>query len=225
MRAHAFDAYGTLFDVHSAVARHAAAIGPQADRLSELWRSRQLEYTWVLNGIGAYEDFWTLTERALDTAIGLVGGVPPGIRAALLDAYSELAAFADVQPSLTALKDAGDTTILFSNGTPAMLERALASSGLSPLIDLVLSVHDLRLYKPLPAAYQLLAPWRGGGWQLSFYSSNRWDVAGAVACGIDTIWVNRRGAPDEYPGLPPSRVASDLATAVFVRGSGRSQAD
>ena len=69
-RARAFDAYGTLFDVHSAVARHAASIGPQAERLSELWRSRQLEYTWVLNGIGAYEDFWTLTERALDTAIG-----------------------------------------------------------------------------------------------------------------------------------------------------------
>jgi 2-haloacid dehalogenase len=213
MRAHAFDAYGTLFDVRSAVARHADAIGPQAERLSELWRSRQLEYTWVLSGIGAYEDFWTLTERALDTAIGLVGGIPPGVRASLLAAYADLDAFADVRPGLTALKDAGDTTILFSNATPSMLARALASSGLASLIDVVLSVHDLRLYKPLPAAYGLLAPWRADGWQLRFYSSNRWDVAGAVGCGIETVWVNRGGAPDEYPSLPPSQVWTDLATA------------
>ena len=103
-RAAAFDAYGTLFDVHSAVARHAASIGPQAERLSELWRSRQLEYTWVLNGIGAYEDFWTLTERALDTAIGLVGGVPNGLRPRLLDAYADLAAYPDVEPTLRTLK-------------------------------------------------------------------------------------------------------------------------
>ena len=216
MRAHAFDAYGTLFDVHSAVARHAAAIGPQAERLSELWRSRQLEYTWVLNGIGAYEDFWTLTERALDTAIGLVGGVPPAIRASLLEAYADLVAYADVRPALERLKAAGDTTILFSNATPAMLRRALDSSGLAPLIDVVLSVDGLRRYKPLPAAYGLLAPWRGGGWRLRFYSSNRWDVAGAVACGIDTIWVNRRGAPDEYPDLPPTAVKSDLGAAAFA---------
>lgn len=117
MRARAFDAYGILFDVHSAVARHAAAIGPQAERLSELWRSRQLEYTWVLNGIGAYEDFWTLTERALDTAIALVG-VPDGLRPRLLDAYADLAAYPDVSPTLRALRSAGETVILFSNATP-----------------------------------------------------------------------------------------------------------
>lgn len=213
MRAHAFDAYGTLFDVHSAVARHAAAIGPQAGRLSELWRSRQLEYTWVLNGIGAYEDFATLTERALDTAIALTGGVPPGVRAALLAAYAELDPFPDVRPALERLHATGATTILFSNATPAMLEQALASSGLATLIDVVLSVDTVRAFKPLPSAYQLLAPWRGDGRLLTFHSSNRWDVAGAVACGIDTVWVNRRSAPEEYPALPPRRVAPDLEIA------------
>ena len=203
MRARAFDAYGTLLDVHPAVARHAAALGPRAERLSELWRSRQLEYTWVLNGIGAYEDFWTLTERALDTAIGLVGGVPDGVRPRLLDAYAELAAFPDVQPTLRALKDRGETVILFSNATTAMLTQAVAAGGLTDLVDEIVSVDAIRCYKPLPAAYALLDPWRGPEWRLTFHSSNAWDVAGAVARGIDTIWINRRGAPAEYPGLAP----------------------
>jgi 2-haloacid dehalogenase len=209
-RARAFDACGTLFDVHSAVARHAASIGPQAERLSELWRTRQLEYTWVLNGIGAYEDFWTLTERALDTAIALVGGVPDGLRPHLLDAYADLAAYPDVEPTLRTLKADGETLIVFSNGTPAMLARALAASGLADLVDIVLSVDAIRAYKPLPAAYALLDPWRGPDWQLTFHSSNRWDVAGAVARGIDTVWINRRGAPDEYQSMSPRATVPTL---------------
>ena len=212
MRARAFDAYGTLFDVHSAVACHAAAIGPRAERLSELWRSRQLEYTWVLNGIGAYEDFWTLTERALDTAIGLVGGVPEGLRARLLDAYAALAAYPDVAPTLRALKEQGETVILFSNATVAMLARAVAASGLSDLVDEVVSVDQIRAYKPLPAAYALLDPWRGPGCRLTFHSSNAWDVAGAVARGIDTVWVNRRGALAEYSNFLPLLIVTDLTT-------------
>ncbi|MGD9508289.1 MAG: haloacid dehalogenase type II [Geminicoccaceae bacterium] len=211
MRARAFDAYGTLFDVHSAVARHAAVIGPQAERLSELWRSRQLEYTWVLNGIGAYEDFWTLTERALDTAIALAGGVPDGTRPRLLDAYADLAAYPDVASTLRALKQAGETVILFSNATPVMLTRALAATGLTGLIDHLLSVDSIRAYKPLPAAYALLDPWRGPDWRLTFHSSNAWDAAGAVARGIDTVWVNRRGAGFEYPGFAPGAAVADLA--------------
>ena len=210
MRARAFDAYGTLFDVHSAVARHAAAVGPRAERLSELWRSRQLEYSWVLNGIGVYEDFWTLTERALDTAIGLVGGVPDGVRPRLLDAYADLAAYPDVLPTLRVLKQRGDTVILFSNATVAMLTRAVTASGLAGVVDEIVSVDAIRCYKPLPAAYALLDPWRGPEWRLTFHSSNAWDVAGAVARGIDTIWVNRRGAPAEYPGLAPQRIVARL---------------
>mgnify|MGYP001457197409 CR=1 FL=1 len=210
MRVRAFDAYGTLFDVHSAVARHAEALGPQAERLSELWRSRQLEYTWVLNGIGSYEDFWTLTARALETAAALVGGVPAPQRARLLEAYAELAAYPDVAPTLAALKAANETVILFSNATAAMLERALAASGLAGLVDVVLSVDTIRAYKPLPAAYALLDPWRGSGRRLTFHSSNTWDVAGAVARGIDAVWVNRRAAPAEYPSFGPGLTVADL---------------
>lgn len=221
VHARAFDAYGTLFDVHSAVARHAHTIGVQAERLSELWRSRQLEYTWVLNGIGAYEDFWTLTEWALDTAIALVGGVPDGMRPRLLDAYSDLAAYPDVAPTLSALREAGETVILFSNATPTMLARALAASGLSSLVDHLVSVDPIRAYKPLPAAYRLLDPWRGADWQLTFHSSNAWDVAGAVARGIDTVWVNRRGSPGEYPSLPPSRTVGDLGQILTPQASAR----
>ena len=211
MRARAFDAYGTLFDVHSAVARHAAALGPRAERLSELWRSRQLEYTWVLNGIGAYEGSSPLPEPALDPAVVAGGGEPDGVRPRLLDAYAELAAFPDVQPTLRALKDRGETVILFSNATTAMLTQAVAAGGLTDLVDEIVSVDAIRCYKPLPAAYALLDPWRGPEWRLTFHSSNAWDVAGAVARGIDTIWINRRGAPAEYPGLAPQRIVDGLA--------------
>jgi 2-haloacid dehalogenase len=217
MRARAFDAYGTLFDVHSAVALHAASIGPQAERLSELWRVRQLEYTWVLNGIGAYEDFWALTERALDTAIGLTGGVPEGSRARLLDAYADLAAYPDVLPTLRRLKADGETVILFSNATMAMLTRAVTASGLRDLVDAIVSVDPIRCYKPLPAAYALLDPWRGAQTRLTFHSSNAWDVAGAVARGIDTVWVNRRGGPAEYPGLRPRATCTDLGEILLDR--------
>ena len=214
MRARAFDAYGTLLDVHSAVARHAAALGPRAERLSELWRSRQLEYTWVLNGIGAYEDFWTLTGRALDAAIGLVGGVPDGLRERLLDAYAELAAFPDVLPTLRLLKDRGEIVILFSNASVAMLTQAVTASGLEALVDEIVSVDPIRCYKPLPAAYALLDPWRGADCRLTFHSSNAWDVAGAVARGIDAVWVNRSDAPAEYPDLRAAMTISDLGAIV-----------
>ncbi len=209
---HAFDAYGTLFDVHSAVAAHAAEVGPEARRLSELWRSRQLEYTWVLNGIGAYRDFEVLTREALDYAAAAVGGVDAALKARLLGAYAELAAFPDVRPALEAAKGRGEGLLVFSNATPAMLDRAIRAAGLSGLFDGVLSVDTVGAYKPTPAAYGLLDPWRGR--TLRFYSSNRWDVAGAVATGIDTIWVNRTGAADEYPTYPPAAVARDLGEAL-----------
>jgi 2-haloacid dehalogenase len=147
---------------------------------------------------------------ALDTAIALVGGVPDGLRPHLLDAYADLAAYPDVEPTLRTLKADGETLIVFSNGTPAMLARALAASGLADLVDIVLSVDAIRAYKPLPAAYALLDPWRGPDWQLTFHSSNRWDVAGAVARGIDTVWINRRGAPDEYQSMSPRATVPTL---------------
>lgn len=209
---HAFDAYGTLFDVHSAVAALAGEVGPEARRLSEFWRARQLEYTWVLNGIGSYRPFDALTREALDVAAAAVGGINEDLKTRLLGAYAELSAFPDVRPALEAAKARGEGLLVFSNATPAMLGRAIRAAGLDGLFDGVLSVDAVHAYKPLPAAYALLDPWRGPG--LTFYSSNRWDVAGGVAAGIRTVWVNRAGLPDEYPGFAPAAVAGSLAEAL-----------
>src|SRR5687768_13403463 len=114
-----FDAYGTLFDVHAAMARHADAAGPDAQRLSEIWRAKQLEYSWTLTLAGRYEDFWTLTERALDHALARVPSVDPALKPKLLDAYVALDAYPDARACLSALKARGDATAILSNGSPA----------------------------------------------------------------------------------------------------------
>src|ERR1700704_823990 len=123
-----FDAYGTLFDAHAAIARHRDAAGPEADRLSEIWRTKQLEYAWLLSTAGHYVDFWTLTERALDYAFARVPSVDTALRARLLDAYFKLDAFADARAALTALKARGMRTAILSNGTPQMLQGAVETA-------------------------------------------------------------------------------------------------
>lgn len=210
-----FDAYGTLFDVHAAVERHAEAVGPDAARLSEMWRAKQLEYSWILSLCGRYADFWTLTERALDHALARHPRVDRTLRAPLLDAYRDLGAYAEVPGVLRALRAAGLRTAIFSNGNRAMLERAVASAGIGDCVDAVISVDDVGIFKTAPAAYQSvldrLATDRAG---LVFVSSNRWDVAGAAAFGLTPVWVNRRGLPDEYPDLPPMRAVGSLDALV-----------
>ena len=125
-----FDAYGTLFDVHAAIGRHRAAAGPDADRLSEVWRTKQLEYTWTLTLAGRYEDFWTLTERALDFALARFPSVDRALKPKLLDAYRILDAFPDAAAILHALKARGHRTAILSNGSPAMLAAAVDAAGL-----------------------------------------------------------------------------------------------
>src|SRR5918911_4275469 len=140
IRAVAFDAYGTLFDVHAAVARHAEAIGPEAQRLSEIWRGKQLEYWWVLSLRGRYEPFWTLTERALDHALARCPTVDRGLRERLLDAYRALDAYPEAAEVLAALRSRGLRTGILSNGSPEMLASAVASAGPQGLLGMVLSV-------------------------------------------------------------------------------------
>ncbi len=206
-----FDAYGTLFDVHAAIGRHRTAAGADADRFSEIWRTKQLEYTWTLTLAGHYEDFWTLTERALDYAFARVPSVDRGLRAKLLEAYLTLDAFADARATLAALKAKGSRLAILSNGTPRMLDAAVKAAGLSNEFDAVLSVDSLRRYKPRPEVYTLasdaldLPPD-----EIAFVSSNRWDVMGAVSFGFHTYWVNRAGVPDEYPDFPPRRRIESL---------------
>jgi 2-haloacid dehalogenase len=210
-KVYVFDAYGTLFDVHAAIARYRHEIGPEAQRLSEMWRIKQLEYTWTLSLMGRFADFRVLTAAALDTAAEGFGGLPDGLRAKLLEAYEELDAYPDVPPVLRALKDRGVGTAVLSNGSAPMLARATEAAGLSGLFDAVISIDELRLYKPAPAVYGLVAKHFGTTpAEVSFQSSNRWDIAGAKAFGFGTVWVNRSGKPDEYGDLPPDSIVASL---------------
>ncbi|MBM6592428.1 haloacid dehalogenase type II [Microvirga pudoricolor] len=210
-RAVIFDAYGTLFDVHSAVARHAARIGPEAARLSEIWRAKQLEYSWVLSLAGQYRPFWDLTVSALDYAFARCPGVDRSLSPLLLDAYRALDAYDDVTDVLDALRARGLKTGILSNGDPGMLADAVASAGLSDRLDEVLSVDEAGVFKTSPAAYDLVAdalamepP------AVAFVSSNRWDVAGATLFGFPSIWVNRLNLPDEYESFAPVAVIGSL---------------
>ncbi len=145
-----FDAYGTLFDVHAAIARHRNEIGPDADRLSELWRAKQLEYSWTLTLADRYLDFWSLTQQALDHAFARVPSADRRLRGKLLEAYRQLDAFADARATLKELKRRGHRTAILSNGSPDMLKAAVAAAGLGTDLDFVLSVDSIRKYKPRP---------------------------------------------------------------------------
>ena len=211
-RAFVFDAYGTLFDVHAAIARHRAACGPDADRVSDLWRTKQLEYTWTLTLADRYEDFWTLTRRALDYAMARYPSVSPDLKPALLDAYFALDAFADAIPSLTALRKRGQHTAILSNGSPQMLNAAVDGAGMRALLNAVFSVDPLRLYKPRREVYAMAADGLSVAPEdVVFVSSNRWDVMGAAEFGFSAVWVNRSRMPDEYPHAPPANIIAGLA--------------
>lgn len=208
--AYVFDAYGTLFDVHAAVRRHAGAIGPQSQRMSDIWRTKQLEYTWIRSLMGRYRDFWSLTEEALDFAIAAAAPDAASLKPDLLDAYRELEAYPEVRGVLTRLKASAKLAIL-SNGSPEMLDTAVASAGIGDLLDAVISVDALQVYKTVPRVYDLVGERMGVPPEaVSFQSSNRWDIAGATAYGFRAVWINRTGQPDEYPDLPPVAVMSSL---------------
>jgi 2-haloacid dehalogenase len=211
-RAFVFDAYGTLFDVHSAIAQHRTAAGPEADRLSEIWRGKQLEYTWTLTLAGHYVDFWTLTERALDFALARVPSVDKQLKAKLLDAYFVLDSYPDARAALGALKTHGERTAILSNGSPRMLAAAVEAGGLTDHLDAVLSVDAIRIYKPRPEVYAMVTnTFPIAAKDVVFVSSNPWDVMGAVSFGFGAVWVNRGGMPDEYPDRRPLRIVAGLA--------------
>ena len=206
-----FDAYGTLFDVHAAIGRFRDDVGPDADRLSDIWRTKQLEYTWTLTLTGHYVEFWTLTERALDFAIARVGIVDKAVKPKLLEAYFQLDAFPDARAALGALKAKGHKTGILSNGSPRMLKGAVDAAGIGGLLDAVLSVDTIRMFKPRPEVYRLVtAHYRCDPSEVTFVSSNRWDVAAGTANGFHSLWVNRAKAPDEYHDFPPQQVLADL---------------
>jgi 2-haloacid dehalogenase len=210
-----FDAYGTLFDVHAAASAHQAEIGAGFDKLSQTWRTKHLEYTWIHAMTGRTATFWALAERSLDFAAASVGGIPDDVRAKLLTAYRAMQAFAEVPEVLQALKAQGAQLAILSNGDPDMLTDAVDAAGLNGVFDAVLSVRDAGIFKPDMAVYRLVLDRFGGtAADVSFQSSNRWDIAGAKVFGFQTAWVNRSGAPDEYPDMPADRVVKNLSALI-----------
>ncbi len=213
-----FDAYGTLFDVHAAIGRFRGDAGPDADRMSEIWRTKQLEYTWTLTLAGHYVDFWTLTERALDFSLARVPSVPKTLKASLLDAYFKLDAFPDARAALRALKDGGNKTGILSNGSPKMLKGAVEGAGIGGDLDAVLSVDVLKMFKPRPEVYKLVTDYyKCTPGDVTFVSSNRWDVMASVSVGFHGLWVNRSKMPDEYQDFAPERTLSDLSSLANLR--------
>ena len=202
-RAVLFDAYGTLFDVHSVIEAGRAITGdPQA--LSTLWRQKQLEYTWLRSLMGRYEDFWAVTEAALRFAVRRLGlAATPAQLRALMEAYLSLSTFPEVRGALERLQTV--PLGILSNGSPRMLQAAVTSSGLGKHFAHVLSVDAVKTYKPAPAVYALGAQALGlAPGEILFVSSNAWDVAGAHAYGYVTCWCNRLRAPMEELGITPS---------------------
>jgi 2-haloacid dehalogenase len=207
-----FDAYGTLFDVHAAIGRHRAKAGPEAERFSEMWRTKQLEYTWTMTLAGHYADFWTLTERALDYTFARVPSVDRALRPSLLEAYLSLDPFTDARSVLAELKSRGLQLAILSNGSPPMLDAAVSASGIGGMLDAVLSVDTVRAYKPRPEVYALVTNHFGiEPHEVVFVSSNRWDIMGAASFGFRPLWVNRARMPDEFPEYPPGQSVPDLS--------------
>ena len=207
-----FDAYGTLFNVHAAIARFRAQAGPEADRMSETWRAKQLEYSWTLTLAGRYADFWTLTERALDYSLTRFPSVDKALRPHLLEAYFQLDAFPDARAALRALKAKGHKTGILSNGSPNMLKGAVDAANVGGDLDGVLSVDTLKMFKPRPEVYGLVTDhFKCKPADVTFVSSNRWDVMAAVSVGFHGLWVNRGKMPDEYFDFPPQQELNDLS--------------
>lgn len=211
-----FDAYGTLLDVHSAVMRHAARVGPEAVAISAEWRVKQLEYSWVrsLTGRAHHADFWVCTQEALAFVCARHGIRDAALIQDLLDAYRKLDAYPEVPAMLRALRERGMRSAILSNGAPMMLVDATQAAGIATLLDALLSVEAVGIFKPDPRVYALAEQRLGlPASRMMFVSANPWDTQAALAAGFRAIRINRTGAPDEY-GLAAAGVPSltDLST-------------
>ncbi|NPU84246.1 MAG: haloacid dehalogenase type II [Syntrophaceae bacterium] len=219
VKACVFDAYGTLFDFNSAAGRHRERLGGAADRVSALWRTKQLEYTWLRSLMGSHADFWQVTQDALDYALDACGIADRALRDAIVNTYLELDCYPDVKGTLKALKDGGWKLVILSNGTPDMLSAAVKSSGLTDLVDCLLSVEEVGIYKPDPRVYGLAVDRLSlKARQIVFLSANSWDAVGAVNAGLRVAWVNRFGQQRERLPSQPDVEISSLAYLLPLLG-------
>jgi len=211
IRACVFDAYGTLFDVGSPVAKLAAELGEKAEPLTALWRQKQLEYTWLRSLMGVHVDFWHVTSDALDFCLETLAINEPGLKDELMAFYLKLDAYADVAEALQTLKGRGKRIAILSNGSPSMLDTAVRAAGLEKLIELILSVEDVGIYKPSRRVYRHAmqrlqiadAP------SICFVSANGWDAHGGAQFGFQTVRLARAPAVAErLPGKPAEQITS-----------------
>ena len=222
-----FDAYGTLFDV--AAAARALAARPGAGRiaeiwpqLAEIWRAKQLEYTWLRAAAGVHTDFRSVTRDGLDFAAESLGGLSEAEKTELMALYDELEAYPEVPAMLAELKARGFNTAILSNGSPAMLQSAANAAGVAEHLDALLSVESVGVFKPAHAVYDLVGRRFGcASAEVLFVSSNGWDAAAATGYGFRSLWVNRMGKPMDRLPWRPEAVASDL-TGVPEHASGTS---
>lgn len=206
-----FDAYGTLFDIHAPVDRVASKLGEHASSVSNMWRQKQLQYTWLRSLMQEYVEFWQVTGEALDYALAHHGISDKVLRNQLMDLYFALEAYPDARHGLLDLKAAGFKCAILSNGSPKMLKAAVDSAALDESLDDVISVADVGIYKPDPKVYQLAVDRMGvsSPAEICFVSANPWDAQAGAAFGYTVARVNRFGLPDDnMPGKPHALIES-----------------
>ena len=220
IRACVFDAYGTIFDFASAAARCAEIPEDKRAALTNLWRDKQLQYTWLRSLQDRYADFWQVTGEALEFTLDSLGIATPALRDRLMDLYLTLSAFPEVPDTLRQLKEAGFVTAILSNGSPAMLDALVRVAGLRDVLDAVLSADAVQVFKTHPRVYDYALQELGArADQVSFQSSNAWDAYAASAYGMRVVWCNRYGQRRErLPGAPDHEVKS-LAELPALLGS------
>ena len=211
IRACVFDAYGTLFDVNSAAEAESEALGDQWKPLADIWRTKQLQYTWLRSLMCRYADFEQITAEALDVAMAETGLDDSVLRQRLIDLYQRLDAYPEVQSTMEQLKQRGLQLAILSNGTPGMLAAACENAGIAHLLNAVLSVEAIQTFKPDPAVYQLALDHFGlAPREICFLSSNSWDAYAAKAFGFRVLWCNRFGQPPERIPETPDGEIKDL---------------
>lgn len=210
IKACVYDAYGTLFDVHSAVGKHRSRLGDKADAVSNVWRAKQLEYTFLRSLMETHADFWQVTRDALEYSFDANDVNDSSLLEDLMEAYLHLESYPEVKATLSLLKEKGIKNVILSNGSPMMLEAAVQNSGIAPFIDRSLSVEDIKIYKPSPRVYQLAVDYLGiERHEISFQSSNAFDVAGSANFGFQVAWINRFGQrKDRLPAGPKAQLKS-----------------
>ncbi len=208
----AFDMYGTLVDPIRIWKQLEQYIPQDAQRIAEIWRQKQLEFTFRLTAMQRYEDFEQVTRKALDYALAAVGhNLDSRQKDSLMAQYNDLERFADVEPGLQRLKDAGYTMVVFSNGSPSMLTAIMKAANLHPYFQGFVSVDEVKVYKPSPRVYQHVADRLGRPiGEVRLISSNPFDVIGAVSAGMEAAWINRSGGLFDTLGSPPAMVVKTL---------------